>query len=91
LVFATASGLDNAGYLIEWVPGQERRVAEFRSPEALASYVGNPPDATPGRDWLIIRKNLPGGQELAISTEQIELELKRLFPVFDCIALRRPQ
>jgi hypothetical protein len=86
-----ASGLDNAGYLIWWVPGQERRAGEFRSPEELASYVGTPLHGTPGRDWLVIRKNVPGGQELVNSTGDIEVELKRLFPVFDCIALRRPQ
>ena len=69
----------------------EARIRDFESPQEFVKLLENPPGgAMAGREFLVIRKDVSVGDSIIVTTESIENEIRRMWPVFDAVALRRP-
>ena len=88
-VFSALSSLDE-DYVILWGE-MEARPHEFGSPLSVAKFLENPKgNAMAGRDYLVIRKDISAGNTITVTSDSVENEIRRMFPVFDGAAMRIP-
>jgi hypothetical protein len=89
-LFADVMSLGDQGYRLFWGP-EERQVGDFSTARDLGDFIRRPQRAVPGRDWFVVRRDLPPqGGTLRVPSQDLQTEILRLWPVFDMVALRRP-
>jgi hypothetical protein len=88
-IASALSSLDE-DYVIWWGK-TEATIRDFESPHEFAKLLQNPQaGAMAGRDYLVIRKNVSAVGSITVTTKSIENEIRRMYPVFNAVALRIP-
>jgi hypothetical protein len=88
-LWSALSSLDAAGYKI-WRGGSRREIKTFESTQDIGNFLQCPTIAKLSKDWFAIRKQVdPTDGNLTVSSQDLQTELQRLYPVFDLIA-RKP-